>query len=1685
MTTHRTPHTSLATLGSLLRICAMWAVAIGVVPFALDANAQQTPIPDWEGRVGYDVYAIHLEEYLGVPHDGCFGRSSDESVAQVIVQGYRVRVIPVGAGTATITVGGTTRDGTIVQDTFEVSVTYPPPGVGGPLQDAEVRVTQSLSVDVKNAFTGRVDDLIATVSPAGHAMASVARSRAEDGTATSMLTLMGVAHGPVTVTLTASNGGGSTDRSFQLMVRDIPPAMGDALADSTVRVTESTAVDLSTAFTGTALSYAATVSPETAASADLDGTSLTLTGLLATPEATVTVTASNNEGSLSQEFMLSVRDIPPEVGEQLADTTVRVTEYMMVDLTNAFSGTGLSYNVVVSPDTAAGAMVDGTTLALSGLVASHAMVTVTATNTEDSAEQSFALHVRDIPPEVAEELADTEVRVTESMTMDLADAFSGTALSYAATVSPDTAASAVIDGTTLTLSGHLASMATVTVTATNTEDSAEQSFGLHVRDIPPEVDEQLADTEVRVTEYTMVDLTNAFSGTALSYTAMVSPDTAASASVDGTTLTLSGLVASHAMVTVTATNTEDSAEQSFALHVRDIPPEVAEELADTEVRVTESMTVDLADAFSGTALSYAATVSPDTAASAVIDGTTLTLSGHLASMATVTVTATNTEDSAEQSFGLHVRDIPPEVDEQLADTEVRVTEYTMVDLTNAFSGTTLSYTAMVSPDTAASASVDGTTLTLSGLVAGASTVTVTATNTEDSAAQTFALHVRDIPPEVDEEIADTTVRVTESTTIDLTNAFSGTALSYMAMVSPETAATAAIEGTTLTVSGLVAGAATVTVTATNSEDSAEQTFMLTVEDIPPAVAEVIGDVTVRATESMTVDLSGAFSGTALEYSAMSASEDMATASVDGTMLTIMGVAAGPTTVTVTATNTAGSASQDVAVTVEDIPPAVAEPLEAATVLVGSTVMVDLTDAFSGTALSYSAVSASDAMATVSVDGAMVAVTGVAAGPVTVMVTATNTAGSASQDLEVTVEDVPPEVAEMLPDIEIRVGDTMEMDLSGAFTGSALQYSAMSSSDAMATVSVTGTSLSVTGVAAGGASVTVMAMNSADTAQQSFAVNVRDVPPGTTAAIPDVHLVAGGAPAVIDLGNHFSGSALVFGATVSDVAVTASVAGAHLTVAPANEGSATVTVTATNTEGVISASFNAMVTTDAAEVDAIERSLAAIAGATLSSVNSAFQARFRGSASKPAAASSLAFDSAPGEYLGPSGGVAAVGSGLDWNGTGWYGGNGSQWGDSGWSGSRGGAYGYGNGGWMDGYPRSGGLFGPSRPMGGQSFIMPLAASGGSGGMGEFSLWGHADWQSFEAEGIDGDLTSVYIGADVTIGEQWLVGVAASQSDGDVDYRFAGQAASGRGSLTTEMLSIFPYAKYSVDDCTELWAILGFGSGDIESRRSVVTRTSEADLTMSLASVGGNRVISSGEGWSVTFLGDASTIRMDTDGITGAIQNVDVNVTRIRAGLQGARTIEMDDGSSFEVFGEVAARNDSGDGQTGGGAEISAGVRFNTTARFSLEFKGRLLGTHSEDDVEESAFSVSAMLLPESNGGGLSLALSSRQGADFGISGIMPGRDYDAMRRARGIADDWGLDARIGYGLPDTGLPGLLTPFVKVDAGSSHRRGARIGARFDAGGRLVRHLTIEAAAGTAYHFFDDSMAGLFELRGEVRF
>ena len=354
-----------------------------------------------------------------------------------------------------------------------------------------------------------------------------------------------------------------------------------------------------------------------------------------------------------------------------------------------------------------------------------------------------------------------------------------------------------------------------------------------------------------------------------------------------------------------------------------------------------------------------------------------------------------------------------------------------VDVSGAFSDPdddALTYTASSGNSDVATVSVSGSDVTVNGVAAGTATITVTATDPSGlSASQTFDVTVTaaNQVPAVADTIQDQTVEAGAEVMVDISAAFSdpdGDSLTYEATSDTPEVATATVSGSDVTVSGVTAGTATVTVTATDPGGlSASQTFDVTVEaasdaNQAPATADTIEDQTVEAGAEVTVDVSAAFSDPDdddLTYEATSDTPDIATASVSGSEVTVGGVAAGTATVTVTATDPGGlSVSQTFDVTVEaasdaNQAPATAAAIEDQTVEVGAEVTVDVSAAFSDPDdddLTYEATSDAPDVATAGVSGSDVTVSGVAAGTATITVTATDPGGlSVSQTFDVTVE----------------------------------------------------------------------------------------------------------------------------------------------------------------------------------------------------------------------------------------------------------------------------------------------------------------------------------------------------------------------------------------------------------------------------------------------------------------------------------------------------------------------------------------------------------------------------------------------------------------------------------------------------------------------------------------------------------
>ena len=81
--------------------------------------------------------------------------------------------------------------------------------------------------------------------------------------------------------------------------------------------------------------------------------------------------------------------------------------------------------------------------------------------------------------------------------------------------------------------------------------------------------------------------------------------------------------------------------------------------------------------------------------------------------------------------------------------------------------------------------------------------------------------------------------------------------------------------------------------------------------------------------------------------------------------------------------------------------------------------------------------------------------------------------------------------------------------------------------------------------------------------------------------------------------------------------------------------------------------------------------------------------------------------------------------------------------------------------------------------GRSFVRGLG--GGKDGQARWTVWGAGDLQTFNGTSAtgsqDGELRTLYLGTDRSLGETWLAGAAVSRSWGEIDY-----AAGGRGRRT---------------------------------------------------------------------------------------------------------------------------------------------------------------------------------------------------------------------------------------------------------------------------------------------------------------
>ena len=434
----------------------------------------------------------------------------------------------------------------------------------------------------------------------------------------------------------------------------------------------------------------------------------------------------------------------------------------------------------------------------------------------------------------------------------------------------------------------------------------------------------------------------------------------------------------------------------------------------------------------------------------------------------------------------------------------------------------------------------------------------------------------------------------------------GDTLRYSVNSPTPSVATVSISGSTVTITPVKVGTTgKIIVTARDPGGlTATQDFNVTVQDPPPPnrapeAEGTISSVTLQeGGSSATVNASSYFSdpdGDTLRYSVNSPNPSIVTTSISGSTVTITPVAAGTTgKIIVTARDPGGlTATQDFTATVEAAPPPqpnrapVAEGTISNVTLQegGSSATRSVSDKFSdpdNDTLTYSVNSPNPSIVTVSISGSTVTITPVAAGTTgKIIVTAEDPDGlTATQDFTATVEEPPPP-ANMAPTTvgyiqDVRLsnrGSSATRSVSSKFSDpdeDTLTYTVNSPNPLIATVSISGSTVTVAPVAIGSTGKIIVTATDPGglAATQDFTATVVNDPPEPKGEINSIRVPKNGIERSVNVAGKFTDpnrDTLTFSSSSDNTSVaTVRTSGSKVTVRSGVTGTATITVTATDT-----------------------------------------------------------------------------------------------------------------------------------------------------------------------------------------------------------------------------------------------------------------------------------------------------------------------------------------------------------------------------------------------------------------------------------------------------------------------------------------------------------------------------------------
>ena len=710
-------------------------------------------------------------------------------------------------------------------------------------------------------------------------------------------------------------------------------------------------------------------------------------------------------------------------------------------------------------------------------------------------------------------------------------------------------------------------------------------------------------------------------------------------------------------------------------------------------------------------------------------------------------------------------------------------------------------------------------------------------------------------------------------------------------------------------------------------------------------------------------------------------------------------------------------------TTANMAPTVANPIADQTIEQNRVVFLTLGDVFAdaeGDVTVTGAMSADKSVALVILieKGARLALVGVSTGSTTVTVSAADASGTVVSD-EFAVTVSAPSAAAIaligsLPDQTVTVGIPEIIDLSNVFevggTTEVLSYSWLSSDTDVLSVDIHDDTMTLDGKRPGNAQIVVTAKSS-DGSQitDSFAATI-ETAPSVVGTIASVLLELGDDAISVDFDHVFNdedGDLLSYQLTMSPTEIVVwEMAGMSVQFLPVSAGEGIATITATDPAGrSTSTSFGVTVQDDALRSVA-KRSLAGFGSAVLSSTSNAIANRIENAEQT----TDLITDT------GVNGGSFKNVDMFDLQDLSEFTSNPQQ------------SSAYHNG---------------SLP---RDFAFSVGAK--TDGSGQLAVWSTSDRRSYESDGFQGMTLSTHIGLDFIANQHWMFGVSVANHSAENDYAYK----AAERTMDTSLTNVVPYVRYNISPRTNTWALVGIGQGRLETQGGISDTNDRLNSNMVL--IGARHELASVGNVELAVRGDAGAISLRSSGT----EDLEANVSRIRAGLESSMTFESSRFGTYTPYVEVGVRNEGADSDVGTAMEAAGGFRLSSGA-LNLDANGRVLRS---GQFEETGYSLTATLNPNATASGLSMSISPRWGASSEFSNRL-WNDQLNMLPSVDASSGFAMSTRIQYGAKVANESVWMKPYVDLEKGANHDKRLLVGLQMNPI-KVDNNVRLEVSAGT---------------------